>query len=83
MNRTPAKQRMEAVSALSMANSRYPILMKGKADPQKQLHKMAKATAQAGRAKRLSSPSARGEAAMSRTAGLPQWMRLPAGRLSG
>ena len=59
MNRTPAKQRMEAVSAASMAKSRYPSLMKGKADPQKQLQRTAKATAKAGVPNRASSRAAR------------------------
>ena len=60
MNRTPAKQRMEAVSAASMANSLYPSLMKGKAEPHRQLQMTAKATAKAGVPNRVSSRAVRG-----------------------
>ena len=55
MKRTPAKQRMDGVSAASMANRRYPILMKGNAAPHNTLQRMAMATAAAGAAKNASS----------------------------
>jgi len=55
MKRTPAKQRMVAVSEESMANIRYPILINGSADPHRMLQRIAIATAAAGLEKNLSS----------------------------
>ena len=77
---------MEAVSAASMANSLYPSLMKGKAEPHRQLQMTAKATAKAGVPNRVSSRAVRGAALLgcgTGLASLSQWMRLPAGTLSG
>ena len=71
----PAKQRMEGVSAASMAKRRYPSLMKGKADPHSTLHRIASSTANSGVPKILSSFSARESVALP----MAQWMRAPTG----
>lgn len=54
IKRTPAKHMMEAVSVASIANSRYPILINGNADPHSTLHTTAMPTAAAGLPKKAS-----------------------------